>query len=182
MSNSGKKFEKDIVTSCPDYVLVKRLNDNTSAWSGGERVKYSSRNECDFIMFNDKTQIFYGLELKSTKHDSFTYWKEGYHSKTTLSIKKHQILGLQKWDTLHKGCFGFLFNFEKYENRTFFVSISNFLSFTRISSKRSINLKDVLQMNPIEIGCRKLKVNYRYDMDAFFTQTKERIHDGDEWI
>lgn len=171
MKNEGKIFEDCIAASCPDHVLVKRLNDNASAWSGGEQTRFASKNECDFIMFNDKTGTFYGLELKSTGQNGFTFWREDFEkSKTNILIKKHQILGLQKWSK-HKGQFGLILNFRKNNNRTFFVPINNFLEYTNKLIKKSVNLEDVLCMDPIEISNKKIRTNYRYDMDEFFNTT-----------
>ena len=154
MSKSfGKNFESQFIKSIPDYVLVKRLNDNASAWSGGTNTRFSSNNECDYIMSDDNTRTFYGLELKSTKEKSLTYWREDFEDKTkkqSFMIRKCQILGLKKWSK-HLGVFGFVINFRSFNNRTFFVSINDFLNYTSSLNKKSINIDDVLSMNPIEI-------------------------------
>lgn len=174
--NTGKIFENNIADSCPDYILVKKLADNASSWSGGQNTRFASKNECDYIMHNEKNGIFYGLELKSTIGSNFTFWKkelEEDDKKRSYMIKKHQILGLKKWNDNHKGIFGFLLNFKKYDNRTFFVSIDNFYNYIQKIEKTCINLKDVLQMNPIEIPNHIKKTNYSYDMDFFFKETEK---------
>ena len=98
--SEGKRFENAFIKSVPDYVLVKRLNDNASAWSGGNNTRFSSNNECDYIMFDGRTRTFYGLELKTTKEKSLTFWREDFEDKTkkqTFQIRKCQIQGLEKW-------------------------------------------------------------------------------------
>jgi penicillin-binding protein-related factor A (putative recombinase) len=175
MSKSfGKNFESQFIKSIPDYVLVKRLNDNASAWSGGTNTRFSSNNECDYIMSDDNTRTFYGLELKSTKEKSLTYWREDFEDKTkkqSFMIRKCQILGLKKWSK-HLGVFGFVINFRSFNNRTFFVSINDFLNYTSSLNKKSINIDDVLSMNPIEIENKLLRTNYRYDIDKFLMDTR----------
>ncbi len=171
--NEGKKFEEAFVKSIPDYVLVKRLNDNAAGWSGGKNTRFSSNNECDYILFNDRTRIFYGLELKSTKHKSLTFWKEDFEDKDkkkTFQIRKCQIQGLQKWSK-HIGVFGFVINFRSCENKTYFISIDEFLDYTSSLSKKSISIDDVLNMNPIEIENNIIRTNYHYNIEKFLKET-----------
>lgn len=172
--NEGKNFEKSLAESCPDYVLVKRLNDNAASWSGGSNTRFTSNNECDFIMFNDETRTFYGLELKSTKEKSLTFWREDFEDKSkkqTFMIRKCQVLGLKKWSK-HKGVFGFIINFRGVNNKTYFIMIDDFLGYTSTLSKKSINIEDIKQMNPIEIENEIIRTNYKYNMEKFFSDTK----------
>lgn len=170
----GKRFEDAFTKSVPNYVLVKRLNDNASAWSGGTKTRFSSNNECDYIMFNDRTRTFYGLELKTTQEKSLSYWREDFEDKTkkqTFQIRKCQILGLKKWSE-HLGVFGFIFNFRSFNNKTYFVTIDDFLDYTSSLSKKSININDVLNMNPIEIENNLIRTNYRYNIEKFLSETR----------
>lgn len=170
----GKRFEDALTKSVPNHVLVKRLNDNASAWSGGTNTRFTSNNECDYIWFDDNTRTFYGLELKTTKDKSLTFWREDFEDKEkkqTFQIKKCQILGLKKWSK-HLGVFGFVINFRSINNRTFFVMIDDFLEYTSTLSKKSINIDDVLNMNPIEIESQLLRTNYRYNVEKFLNETR----------
>lgn len=156
------------MNSIPDRVLIKRLNDNAAAWSGGNNTRFSSNNECDFILFDDNTGVLYGLELKSTI-GSLTYWREDFENplkEQTFQIRKCQIQGLKKWSK-HKGVFGFIFNFRQAQNQTFFVSIIDFLSYTSTLSKKSINIKDVFLMNPLKIESRLMRKYYKYNIEDF---------------
>ena len=170
----GKKFEEAFTKSVPDYVLVKRLNDNASSWSGGANTRFASKNECDYILFNDHTMTFYGLELKSTKHNSLTFWRKDFaeDGKKSFQIRKCQIQGLEKWSK-HIGVFGLIINFRGSENETYFVDIKEFLRHTSPPfSKKSINKNDILGMNPIKIDSELKRTNYRYDIQKFLEETR----------
>lgn len=171
--NEGKRFEDAFVKSIPDYVLVKRLNDNASSWSGGTNTRFTSKNECDYILFNDHTKTFYGLEMKSTKHSSLTFWRRDFEDKDkkqTFQIRKCQIQGLEKWSK-HNGVFGFIINFRDCQNETYFINIGDFLNYTSSLSKKSINKYDILQMSPIKIESNLVRTNYRYDVEKFLNET-----------
>jgi len=86
-------------------------------------------------------------------------------------IKKCQIIGLESWSK-HNGVFGFVLNFRENINRTFFVSIKDFITYTSTLSKKSINIDDVFNMNPIEIESKKIRVNYKYNIEEFLKNTK----------
>jgi penicillin-binding protein-related factor A (putative recombinase) len=150
------------------------LNDNAAGWSGGNNTRFSSNNECDFILWNDKIRTFYGLELKSTKEKSLTFWREDFEDKTkkqSFIIRKCQIQGLKKWSKF-TGVFGFIINFRSFDNKTFYVSIDDFLDYTSTLSKKSINIDDVLKMNPIEIESKLLRTNYKYNIEKFLNDTQ----------
>ena len=107
------------------------------------------------------------MELKTTKENSLTYWKEDFEDKNkkqTFQIRKCQILGLKKWSK-HLGVFGFVINFRNKDNRTFFVMIDEFLDYTSTLSKKSINMDDVLKMNPIEIESTKKRTRHTYNIE-----------------
>lgn len=171
--NEGKRFEDAFVKSIPEYVLVKRLNDNASSWSGGTNTRFASKNECDYILFNDHTKTFYGLEMKSTKHNSLTFWREDFEDKNkkqTFQIRKCQIQGLERWSK-YIGVFGFIINFREDGNKTYFVDIVSFLDYTSSLSKKSINKDDILKMSPIEIENNLMRTNYHYDVEKFLKET-----------
>lgn len=175
VKNEGKIFEDCIAESCPEHIFVKKLADNASGWSGGNKTCFATSNECDFIMHDEKTGILYGLELKSTKGRSFTFWREDFEKEckergkqTHYMIGKKQILGLKKWNEKHRGVFGFVFNFRNDKNETMFVAISDFLEYTNRLSSPRISVTEVREMGCIEINSKKIRTNYRYDMDNFF--------------
>lgn len=154
----------------PSYVLVKRLNDNAAGWAECSNTRFSSSNECDFILFDDNTRTFYGLELKSTKEKSLTYWREDFEDKDkkqTFMIRKCQINGLRKWSRYNNCICGFVINFRSLSNRTFFIAIDDFLEYTSVLSKKSINFDDVLKMKHVNIENTLVRTNYRYNIECF---------------
>lgn len=173
--SDGKRFENAFKNSINEnHVLIKRLNDNAASFGGSTNTRFTSTNECDFLLFENNTRILYGLELKTTL-GSLTYWRKDFEDKNkkqSFQIKKNQILGLKKFSKYSGGVFGFVINFRKTpENRTFFVSIIDFLNYTDTLKKKSINVHDVLKMNPIEIENRLLRTNYWYNIEKFFNES-----------
>ncbi len=164
--NVGKLFEQDFKQSIPDHCWYKRLNDNASSFAGGKNTRFTSTNECDYLMFDDNTRTLYALELKSTQ-GSLTFWREDFKNKS-FNIKKNQIQGLQKWSCHCMVC-GLIFNFRKQE-KTFFVMIDKFLNYTSSLSKKSININDVLHMQPIEIFGKKKRTRFSYDIEQFLNE------------
>lgn len=67
---------------------------------------------------------------------------------------------------------GFVINFRNKSNRTFFVMIDDFLEYTNTLNKKSINIEDVMKMNPVEIENKILRTNYRYNIDKFLEQIR----------
>ena len=51
------------------------------------------------------------------------------------------------------------------------IVINDFLDYTSTLDKKSININDILQMNPIEIENKLLRTNYRYNIDKFLKDT-----------
>lgn len=166
--NEGKRFENSFIKSVPDYCWHKRLNDNAASWGNGTQTRFTSTNECDFLLFDCNTRTLSALELKTTS-SSLTYWREDFENdgnKHSFQIKRNQILGLQKWSKYLINC-GFILNFRNKQNRTFFVSIDDFLDYTSTLNKKSINMDDVLKMNPVEIESKLMRTNFKYNIDNF---------------
>lgn len=169
----GKLFESDFSKSIPEYCWFKRLNDNAASWSGGENTRFTSNNECDYLMFDDMTRTMYALEMKSTQ-GTLTFWREDFEDKTkkqSFMIKKNQIKGLHKWSKHLMNC-GFIFNLRNKDNRTYFIMIDEFLDYTNTIDKKSINEDDILQMNPIIIQNEKKRTRYKYNIELFLEETK----------
>jgi len=176
LKNEGKRFEECFAKSVPKGVWHKRLNDNAASWSGGTNSRFTSSNECDFLLHDSEYGLLYGLELKSTK-GSLTFWREDFEDKSkkqTFNIRKKQIQGLQTWSENYSGVFGFVINFRNETNDTYFISIKDFLEYSSTLPKKSLNKEDILQMNPIKIESKKLKINYRYDLIGFLVGMGER--------
>ena len=120
------------------------------------------------MLFDCNTRTLTALELKSTS-GSLTFWREDFEEKgkkKSFNIKKNQIQGLQKWSKYSMNC-GLVINFRNKQNRTFYIPINEFIKYTSALNKKSINMDDVLQMNPIEIENTLMRTNYKYDLDKF---------------
>ena len=50
--------------------------------------------------------------------------------------------------------------------------IDEFLDYTSTLSKKSINMDDVLKMNPIEIESSLIRTNYKYNVQKFLNETR----------
>lgn len=171
--NEGKRFENAFIKSVPDYCWHKRLNDNAASWGNGTQTRFTSTNECDFLLFDCNTRTLNALELKTTS-GSLTYWREDFEEKgkkKNYQIKKNQILGLEKWSKYLMNC-GLIINFRNKDNRTFYIPINEFIKYTSTLNKKSINIDDVLNMNPIEIENTLMRTNYKYDIDKFLKNTR----------
>lgn len=171
--NQGKIFESDFIKSVPDYCWHKRLNDNAASWGNGTNTRFTSNNECDFLLFDCNTRTLSALELKTTS-GLLTFWRQDFENdgkSHSFQIKKNQILGLQSWSKYLMNC-GFVINFRNKNNRTFFIMIDDFLDYTKSLNKKSINIIDVLKMNPIEIKSKLLRTHHRYDIDEFLRETQ----------
>lgn len=118
-------------------------------------------------MFNG--EVLYTLELKSVGTKSISFERE----KTDKGvIHKHQIDNLSKFSTYENVVSGFLFDF-RLSNQTYFCMIEEFVNMINHLDKKSFNEKDLFEWcNPIEIEKKKLKVNYRYNIEKFIIDTK----------
>lgn len=130
-------------------------------------MRFSAKSPCDCFIFNG--EILYTLELKSVGTKSISFERE----KTDKGvIHKHQIDNLEKFSTYKNVVSGFLFDF-RLSDKTYFCMIKEFINMIYHLDKKSFNEKDLFEWcNPIEIKKRKLKVNYRYDVEKFLYDTK----------
>lgn len=169
MINPGKRFEENFMKSVPENYYLKRLNDSTGFGKGNANTRFTSRNECDFIVYANK--MLFLLELKSTEGTSFSFQKDSEDKKSKM-IKYSQIIGLYKSTNLIGVIPGFLFNLRKTDN-TYFLHIKNFYRFFSDTEKSSINEKDIIDFGGILVNSTKLKVNYRYDIESLFNSFVE---------
>lgn len=180
MKNEGKTFEQAFQKSIPENILVKRFNDNAASFGGSKNTRFSSTNECDYELFDPSSRTLYFLELK-TSLGSLSFWRDdfekydenGKKEKQTFQIKKNQILGLEKFNEYENVVCGLIINFRNTEsNDTFFIYINEFVKYTNKLNKKSININDVMLMNPIKIDSIKKIKNYTYGIDKLIDETK----------
>lgn len=113
--------------------------------------------------------VFYTLELKSVGTKSISFERE----KTDKGvIHKHQIDNLQKYSTYKNIVSGFLLDFRLSE-KTYFCMIEEFIEMIQHLDKKSFNEADLFKWcNPIKINKKKLKVNWKYDVQQFLKETR----------
>jgi len=133
-----------------------------------DNLRFSQHSPCDYMMFNGCTGLFYTLELKT--FDSSCSFERDKSENGTIHF--HQIESLKKFAAYQNVISGFLLDFRKTDN-TYFLLINEFCEMIKSISKKSFNEKDMLQWcKPILISKRKLKVNYKYNVEDFLLKTQ----------
>lgn len=165
--NIGKSFEHNFKSSCPDWLLVYKPPDAAQSFNMSNNLRFSQRSPCDYMLFNGDTGKFYTLELKTFEGScSFERTKE-----EKGIIHFHQIESLKKFATYPNVISGLILDFRK-SDKTYFLSIDEFCKMIQNISKKSFSEKDMLTWcHPIIIQKKKLKVNYRYDVEKFLKDT-----------
>ena len=165
--NIGKVFEQNWKKSVPNNVFYYRPPDSAQAFGSNTNLRFSAKSPCDCFMFDG--EILYTLELKSvgTASISFERTKEDRGV-----IHKHQIDNLIKFSTYRNVISGFILDYRLSE-KTYFCTIEEFINMINILDKKSFNEKDLFEWcNPIEIDKKKMKVNWKYNIEKFLTDTR----------
>lgn len=116
-------------------------------------------------------EILYTIELKSVSTKSISFERD---KSDKCVIHKHQIDNLSKFSTYQNIVSGFLFDF-RLSDMTYFCNISDFINMINHLDKKSFNEKDLNKWcNPIEIEKKKLKVNYRYNINNLFEKVRRQ--------
>lgn len=166
--NEGKKFESIIKDSLPDYTMLTRIPDPPQSFTQRSDTKFSKKNPYDYECFDSINRILYCLELKSTSQKYMSY-QINEDDENNSMIKWHQIDGLTKASKYDNVIAGFLLNFrlDSGEQLLYFLSIKDFNRFRASTTKKSINIMDVVLYGGIKINGEKLRVNYRWNLDEF---------------
>ena len=161
--SSGKKFETNFKNSVPDNIFYYRFRDGTSSWGNKacegcpknkQLTRFQSKNICDCEMFDG--DYLYLLELKSTKGKSLSL----------NNIRKNQVDDLMAASEYANIVSGLIVNFADVEE-TYFMPIKlAYYWFYEQTERKSIPIKEFKE-KCIEIQAKKLKVNYRYDVQQF---------------
>lgn len=162
----GKIFEQNWKNSIPDKCFYYRPPDAAQSFGKNANLRFSAKSPCDCFMFHGG--ILYALELKSVGTKSISFEREK-HDKGV--IHKHQIDNLLKFSTYENVVSGFLLDFRLSE-KTYFCMIEEFVNMINHLDKKSFNEKDLFEWcNPINIEKKKMKVNYKYNIDKFLKDT-----------
>ena len=166
--NIGKVFEQNFKNSCPEDVLIYRPPDAAQSFDMSSKLRFSQHSPCDFMIFSGDRNTFWTLELKTFEGScSFERTKEDKGI-----IHHYQVESLKKFSTYKNVCSGFVLDFRKTGN-TYFLMIDEWDGLINSLSKKSFNESDLLKYcNPILINKKKLKVNYRYDINKFLNDTR----------
>ena len=131
-------------------------------------LRFSHRSPCDYMMFDG--EILYTLELKS--FDGSCSFERTKDEKGI--IHWYQVDSLKKFATYKNVCSGFILDFRK-TNHTYFLNINEWDNLANSLDKKSFNESDMkTYCNPLLINKKRLKINYRYDIDKFLRDVKEQ--------
>ena len=113
---------------------------------------------------------FFCLELKSVAGKSISFERD---KKDKGVIHYHQIEYLKSCLSYQNAIPGLLIDFRGTDN-TWFLHIKEWDDLINSIDKKSFNESDLLSYShPTLISKKKLKVNYRYDVDKFIQDTTE---------
>lgn len=168
-TNSGKVFEEDFKSSIDkDRCLLIRLNDQPQSFA--KTARFSLKPPCDFILYDSKKHLFAPIELKTTKYRSMSYENINEENPANAMIHKHQLeklLEFSKYDGVKSGL---LLNFRTEETniqRTYYISIRNFLDMCKKINKKSVNEIDLINVgNAIKVDGVKKRSRYSWDISG----------------
>ena len=160
MNKDGKLFEEQWKRSIPEDVYYLRLKDNPSSFGKDSSfVRFTLNNPFDCLVFYNG--FLFPLELKSTSSKSISIQTK--KEEKGKMIKINQIEGLSKSNKYENIFSGFLFDFRESE-KTFWMGINDFLKFQEENNKKSINEKDIIKYNAIEVEKEKRKTRYVFSV------------------
>ena len=143
----------------PDECWLYRLRDNASSFAGGANTRFTSSNICDYILLDDNTRTLFLIECKSTKGASIPL----------TMIRDNQKKGLVE-ASQHCLVAGLLLNFRNENNDTFFITINDYVSMIDSISKKSFNIKDLMENGAVRIDCEKKRSRWKYNIGKFVKQ------------
>ena len=169
--NTGKKFESVIRDCMPEYAMLTRIPDPPQSFTKREDTRFSKKNPYDYICFDTVGRVQHCLELKSTEQKYLTFHtcEQDEKDGKGANIKWHQIVGLTEASAYDNVVAGFLFNFrlDNGEQLLYFLNIKDFNKFREGTTKKSINIMDVVLNGGLKVNGEKKRVNYRWDLDEF---------------
>ena len=161
--NVGKVFESQLLKSVPDYALLYRLQDPAQSFGGSSKLRFSSKNPFDYLMWDSKRHRLYALEAKTVKEKSISFERD---KEDKGVIHTHQIKGLNEWNKYDGITCGFLIEFRALE-KTIFLDIKDMNKVMNAIQKKSFTLSDLELLNIpfFVIPQKKARTRYTYDLD-----------------
>lgn len=169
--NDGKRFENDWKASVPSDCKYHRIRDSAQSFGGSDQLRFSSKNPYDHEIY--KYPNLFCIEQKSTKEKSVSFERIGEKSTSSPMIKSYQLSGLLE-SSKYKGTIsGLLLNFRGY-SQTYFIHISDFLSFIDLTPKKSINQIDISSIRHVVIEQTLKRTHYSYNVSKFISDCIEK--------
>lgn len=163
----GKVFEENWKKSCPDYIFIYRPPDAAQSFNLSSTLRFSQKSPCDYFMFNGK--FLFCLEFKTVAGTSISFERDKNDKGV---IHWYQIDTLKKFSEYKNIIAGLIVDFRKSGN-TYFLNIKEWDNLVSHINKKSFNENDLTEYsNPILVEKRKLKVNYRYNIEKFLEEVK----------
>ena len=162
----GKVFEDNWKKSVPGNIWIYRPPDAAQSFNQSSNLRFSQKSPCDYMMFDG--HHFFCLELKTVAGKSISFERT---KKDKGEIHYHQIEYLKSCLSFENVIPGLIIDFRGTDN-TWFLNIKEWDGLINSIDKKSFNESDLLSYShPILISKKKLKVNYRYDVDKFIQNT-----------
>lgn len=166
--NIGKVFEENFKKSIPSDVFCYRPPDAAQSFNMSSKLRFSSHSLCDYIIF--KMPLLFCFELKTVAGSSISFERSKEDKGT---IHDYQINKLKECACYAGMTCGFIIDFRGSDN-TYYFDIKYWDDFISGINKKSFSEKDLLKFGKyVLISKKKLKVNYRYDIDALLCKLEE---------
>lgn len=132
-----------------------------------KKLRFSRKSPADFFFFDGNR--FFVIECK-TFQDSCTFERSKDDPKKIIHF--YQIESLLDFSKYKNVVSGFFLDFRK-SGKTYFLEINDFKNMSSIISKSSFTEKDMLNYcSPILLDKKKLKVNYKYNIEKFLNDVE----------
>ena len=164
--NVGKVFEDNWKKSCPNWLFVYRPPDASQSFDMSSKLRFSKKSPCDYFLYNGER--LWTLELKTVAGISISFER---NEEDKGEIHLYQVENLKNFSEYKNVVSGFLVDFRGSDN-TYFLNIKEWDDLINSIDKKSFNETDLLKFaNPILIEKKKLKVNYRYNVEKFLVDS-----------
>ena len=152
--NEGKKFEQDFKKSLEDYKIWHyRIKDSSSSWSNDKNSRFTSKEICDYIVFEGR--ILYLVELKSHLGNSLPF----------TAIRENQLEGLCNINANFVLSY-FIINMRDKE-KTYAIKASTVKEYIDTADRGRIPIS-FMESNGILIPQQRKITRYKYDVMKFF--------------
>lgn len=170
--NTGKQFEADFKASVPKNAWCYRLKDSAATYYGGnDNLSFSIDNICDFIVY--RYPMNHLFELKTIETPSVPLEKIfGKFDREKQKYRKEKHITDMANAAEHDGLTAHVIVNYRAVDRTFAIPADKVLNFRQTRSRKSIPWQWAEQEG-IEVHAKKLKVHWRYDVDALLERLEQ---------